>query len=224
MLRFSFLESSLSVVHYTIRQARLQKGEYRTVKQSRHETYLRIIIYGSDRRSVKMRGWGRNIEKVEFRLHWSSPASYRAHTAQTPTHSPCLLTPHSGGTKCPILSILYFYIWKKKKKNYIALVYSQLTMVINSVVIVSGGQQRDSAIHLHASILPRSLLPSRLPCTIEQSSLCYTVRPCWLSILNIAALYFCILNYLSLGLCLWTFLSLIAPETDNDVYIASALF
>ena len=57
---------------------------------------------------------------------------------------------------------------------------------INSVVIVSGEQQRDSAMHLHICILPRTPLPSRLPRNVEQSSLCYTVGPCWLSILNIA--------------------------------------
>ena len=38
-------------------------------------------------------------------------------------------------------------------------------------MIVSGGQQRDSTIHLHVSILPQTPLPSGLPYTIEQSSL-----------------------------------------------------
>ena len=32
----------------------------------------------------------------------------------------------------------------------------------------------DSAIHIHVSILPKTLLPSRLPHNIEQSSLYYT--------------------------------------------------
>ena len=58
---------------------------------------------------------------------------------------------------------------------------------INNVVIVSGEQQRDSAIHIHVSILSQTPLPSRLPHNIEQSSLCSTVGPCWLSILNIVA-------------------------------------
>ena len=44
---------------------------------------------------------------------------------------------------------------------------------INKVVIVSGGQQRDWALHIHVSILPQTPLPSRLPYDIEQSSLCY---------------------------------------------------
>ena len=57
---------------------------------------------------------------------------------------------------------------------------------INNVVLVSGEQQRDSAIHTHVSILLQTPLPSRLPQNSEQSSMCYTVGPCWLSILNIA--------------------------------------
>ena len=51
---------------------------------------------------------------------------------------------------------------------------------------VSGGEQKDSAIHTHVSILPQTLLPSRLPCNTEHSSMCYTVGPCWSSVLNIA--------------------------------------
>ena len=51
-------------------------------------------------------------------------------------------------------------------------------------MIVTGEQGRDSAIHRHVSILPQLPLASRLPCNGEQSSLCCTVGPCWLSILN----------------------------------------
>ena len=40
------------------------------------------------------------------------------------------------------------------------------------VVIVSGEQRRDSAIHIPVSILPHTPLPSRLPHKTEQSSLC----------------------------------------------------
>ena len=58
--------------------------------------------------------------------------------------------------------------------------------MINNVVTAAGGQQRGSAIHIHASILPQTPLPSRLPHNTEQSSLCCTVRPCRLAILNTA--------------------------------------
>ena len=41
---------------------------------------------------------------------------------------------------------------------------------MDNIVIVSGAQQSDSAIHIHVSILPQTPLPSRLPHNIEQSS------------------------------------------------------
>ena len=41
---------------------------------------------------------------------------------------------------------------------------------MNNVVRVSGAQQRDSAIHMHVSILLHTPLPSRLPHNTEQSS------------------------------------------------------
>ena len=64
--------------------------------------------------------------------------------------------------------------------------------MINNVVLVSGIQLSDSVTHTHVSILFQLLFPFRLLHTIEQSSLCYTVGPCWLSILNIAdTLYIC---------------------------------
>ena len=53
-------------------------------------------------------------------------------------------------------------------------------------MIISGGQQSDSAIHTHVSIFPQTPLPSRLPNNTEQSFMCYTGGPCWLSVLNTA--------------------------------------
>ena len=58
--------------------------------------------------------------------------------------------------------------------------------LINNVVIISDEQRRDSAIYIHVSILLQTPLPSSLPQNIEKSPMCYTVGPCWLSILNIA--------------------------------------
>ena len=58
--------------------------------------------------------------------------------------------------------------------------------MINNVVTVSGEQWRDSAVHSHVSVFPPTPLPCRLLHNIEQSCLCYTVSPCWFSILNIA--------------------------------------
>ena len=58
--------------------------------------------------------------------------------------------------------------------------------MIKNIMIVSGRHQSDSAIQIHECILPQSPLQSGLPHNIEQSFLCYTVGPCWLSILSIA--------------------------------------
>ena len=70
---------------------------------------------------------------------------------------------------------------------------------INNVEIVSGSQQRASALYIHVSILPQTPLPSRLPWALSRAPcsatelhsrscplLCYTVGPCWLATLNIA--------------------------------------
>ena len=76
-----------------------------------------------------------------------------------------------------------------KRKSFLSLFFTFYFIrvkPINNVVIVSGGQQRDAAMHVHVSTLPQSPLPSRLPHNIKQSSLCYAVGPCWLSILNTA--------------------------------------
>ena len=57
-------------------------------------------------------------------------------------------------------------------------------LLINNVVLVSATQQSDSVTHIHVSILFQIIFPFGLLQSIEQNSLCYTVGPCWLSILN----------------------------------------
>ena len=46
---------------------------------------------------------------------------------------------------------------------------------MNNAGTVSGELQRDSAVHIHVSILLQTPLPSRLPHSTEQSSMCYTI-------------------------------------------------
>ena len=48
---------------------------------------------------------------------------------------------------------------------------------------------------MHLSILPQTPLQSSLAHNIEQSSMCYTIGLCWLSILNIAVLVYQLLIY-----------------------------
>ena len=74
---------------------------------------------------------------------------------------------------------------------YFALEYIWL---INNVVIVSDEQWKNSTIRTHVSILPQISLLSRLPHSIEQSSMCQTVGSCWL--LKYSSVYMSILNSL----------------------------
>ena len=81
----------------------------------------------------------------------------------------------SGADLC---AWVFFFLFFFFLASYFVLGYS--------LVIVSGQQWRNSAIHIRVSILLQTPLPSRLPHNIEQSSVCSTVGPSWLSILNIA--------------------------------------
>ena len=58
-----------------------------------------------------------------------------------------------------------------------------LSQPINNAVIVSGEQQRDSAIHTHGSILPP--FPSRLPHNIEQSFMVFSRKKTQTSVLSL---------------------------------------
>ena len=75
------------------------------------------------------------------------------------------------------------YITSLFKKIFFKFLVYIGAQLINNVVLVSGVRQSDSVEHIHVSILFQILFPFRLLQNIEQSSLCYTVGPCWLSIL-----------------------------------------
>ena len=66
--------------------------------------------------------------------------------------------------------------------------------MIYNIVLVSSVQQINSVIHIHISILFQILFPFRLLQDIEQSSLCYTVGPCWLSVFKYSSVYLLIPN------------------------------
>ena len=60
--------------------------------------------------------------------------------------------------------------------------------LIYKVVLVSGVQQSDSHIYIYSHMCIyffQIIFPYRLLQNIEYGSLCYTVGPCWLSILYI---------------------------------------
>ena len=101
-------------------------------------------------------------------------------------------------TPCPSVEEWYihtveYFLALKRKEVLSTCFYMAETFFFNFYFIlqyssqccVSGVQHSDSVIHLHVSILFQILFPFRLLQNIEQRSLCYTVGPCWLSILNI---------------------------------------
>ena len=64
--------------------------------------------------------------------------------------------------------MMYFFFFCFKLLFYVAV------QPINSVVIGPGGQQRDSALRIHVSMLLQTPPLSRLPGNTEQSSLLYS--------------------------------------------------
>ena len=75
-----------------------------------------------------------------------------------------------------------FNTLKKTNNFYIGV------QLINNTVIVSGGQERDSAMYTHVSILPQTPLPSSLPHNTDQRSLCYVVVCMYMSAPNFLTL------------------------------------
>ena len=69
--------------------------------------------------------------------------------------------------------------------------------MINNIVTASGGQQRDSAKHIHVSILPLTPVPCRLPHNIEQSFLCLYNRTLLVIRFKYSSVYMSIPNPLS---------------------------
>ena len=85
--------------------------------------------------------------------------------------------------------------------------------------------------YMYVFILFQIVFPIRLLYNIEQSSLCYTVCPCWLSILNIAVCtcqFYGLLNFLPSYVCLsftrWfpVFL-IVSPVNSKNLRTRSAI-
>ena len=117
----------------------------------------------------------------------------------------------------PFLSSLYWWqseidIFYKGKIQYLLFFFSLFFKLIPTLL------ERDSAMHIHVSIFPKTPFPSRLPLNIEQSFLCYHLDPCWLSILDIAACNICF-NCKLFGLPIVTF-----PESKGWDKIVKVLY
>ena len=68
--------------------------------------------------------------------------------------------------------------------------------MIKNVMLVSGAPQSGSVLHIHVSSF-QILSPYGLLQNVEWSSLCYTVSPCWLSVLYIVVCVCDIRGYFS---------------------------
>ena len=96
--------------------------------------------------------------------------------------APLLSLNHQHNSQNTIFWGVRVFFKKKKKNNFLFYIEIQ---PINNVVTVSGGEQGTQP---HINTYPFSpRLPSRLPHNNKQSSTCYIVSPCGLSIFNISA-------------------------------------
>ena len=111
------------------------------------------------------------------------------------THVPCIgrwIFNHRTTKKFPVWENLYLafisegqvcqvkYSWLA---DFFALFCFIEIWLVYSVVLVAGVQQNDSMFFMYLFFL--IVFPFRLFHNIEQSSLCYTVDPCWLSFFSI---------------------------------------
>ena len=149
----------------------------------------------------------------------------RIHLSQSlqgPQHLPRgrTLSPPCFGVYLPVAKLSYSSLMWTTRRRRLFIVYFFVTFSIRvqpiNKGVVSGEQQRDSAKCIHASILPQMPLPSRLPHDTEQSSLCYSVGPCWLSILNIESVYLNIPNSITIP-------SLCPSPTGNQRFVLLSL-
>ena len=93
------------------------------------------------------------------------------HTTHTHTHT------HTSFWNLLVVWILRNFVEFFFLFNFLNFLFYSGVLLIHHVILVSGVRQSDSVIHTHVSILSQSLLLH----SIEQSSLCYTVSPCFCS-------------------------------------------
>ena len=132
---------------------------------------------------IDIQGWfslgltGLILSSTSCYFSWRCTWSLVISMAQNEIHKLC----QAGGHRAIGCSLLHYSSWVESilfsffKENFMFILECRQ-------LIVSGGQQRDSAIQIHVSIFPQTPLPSRMPHNVEQSSPCHTVVHCWLSI------------------------------------------
>ena len=91
-----------------------------------------------------------NVRKMSLEIHMAGPLEEMR---------------ISQGAVCDNVSNSRWEILLRALKKEDFFIY--IGLYLNNNVIVLGGQQKNSAIHKHVSILTQTLLPSRLPHNIE---------------------------------------------------------
>ena len=114
--------------------------------------------------------WGRKESDMTEQLNWTELNSNKA---------TLFLSAY-------FILVIHLHMQRLGDIVFLEIFYFVLRDSLLTSVTVLGEQQRNSVIHIYVSILPQTLLPSKLPHNIEKSSMYYTIGPCWLSILNIA--------------------------------------
>ena len=107
-------------------------------------------------------------------------------------------TQFSNYTTTTISLCAYLYIYRYRYRYRYR--YHIFFLVLFYFGVFSYSIWRDSVTHIYVSVLFQIIFPFRLLQSMEQSSLCYTVWPCWIYILSIVVCTSCQPQTLSLFL------------------------
>ena len=130
--------------HFTVYKLYLDKELEEEEKQGRKEGETEDGLWGWSTRLVYFSKWEVLYMLVFLKLHWD------------------VMTITCKNVDFPTLM---------EKNIFLTFNFVLGVWPTNNVVTVSGKQQRDSATHIHVSILPQTPLPSRMPHNTEQSSM-----------------------------------------------------
>ena len=166
LCRYMYIIITHWMNHFTVYKLYLDKElEEEEEKQGRKEGETEDGLWGWSTRLVYFSKWEVLYMLVFLKLHWD------------------VMTITCKNVDFPTLM---------EKNIFLTFNFVLGVWPTNNVVTVSGEQQRDSATHIHVSILPQTPLPSRMPHNTEQS-------PMWDDYFN--GLIFLILKFLFL-LCI----------------------
>ena len=145
LCRYMYIIITHWMNHFTVYKLYLDKElEEEEEKQGRKEGETEDGLWGWSTRLVYFSKWEVLYMLVFLKLHWD------------------VMTITCKNVDFPTLM---------EKNIFLTFNFVLGVWPTNNVVTVSGEQQRDSATHIHVSILPQTPLPSRMPHNTEQSSM-----------------------------------------------------